>query len=267
MHDRPPAYRGCAIPPEVHAVGFGWDPRPEVDRLLLLARDAGVTMRRALELGCGTGRLLACIRESVDEAIGLELSPTAAEYARSQANVEVHIGDMAAFDLPGRFDLIYASANTIRHVRDDDSVRRMWNCIADHLSQQPGGVFIADLELGAACEAERVGKPATWIMSRGEMLVRVRWAVVEPPAPGRPVTTIEWSFESRGVARPGTWSERFDLRAYEPREFLAMATADGRLECTGLHEPRDPYLVPRTLDRASGRTLVALQRKCLVHQP
>lgn len=256
VDDRRP-YAGCAISPEVHSIGFGWDPQPEVNRLLHLARAGGVNARSALELGCGTGRLLESVRAAVPEVVALDLSRAVVEFARSRSRAEIIVANMSDFSLNRRFDLIYASANTIRHVCGLSAVQRMWQRIGEHLS--PGGVFIADLELGIAAEAARVGKPATWEISRGSTLVHVSWEVVEPPSPASPLTGIRWTFESRGGETPGVWSEMFQLRAYDATGFVATAERHGGLECIGIHEPRDPYLVETSLAKAVGRMLVVLQ--------
>lgn len=250
-------YAGCAIPPEVHSIGFGWDPQPEVNRLLHLARAGGVNPRSALELGCGTGRLLESMRAAVPEVVALDLSRAVVEFARSRSQADVIVADMSDFSLNRRFDLIYASANTIRHVCELSAVERMWGRIGEHLS--PGGVFIADLELGIAAEAARVGKPATWDMSRGSTLMHVSWEVVKPPSLASPLADIRWTFESRGGETPGVWSETFPLRTYDAPGFVARGERHGGLECCGIHEPRDPYLVETSLEKAVGRMLVVFR--------
>jgi SAM-dependent methyltransferase len=252
-------YHGCAIPPELYDIAFGWDPQPEVNRLVFLARQAGLAPRSALELGCGTGRLLPCLRQTVPDVIGLELSPAMADFARSRGGATVLVGDMSSFALGRTFDLIFASANTLRHVHTPDAIASMWRCITDHLS--PGGLFVADLELGFAAEAEKVGRPARWTLSRGDVLVHVSWEVVEPPARETRCCTVEWVFESRRGEPTGTWRERFTLRTYDAQELVELATADGRLRPAGMYELRDPYLIETPPEKAVGRMLVALQRR------
>ncbi len=249
---------GYGIPPEIYDVGVGWDPQPEINRLLFLLRQIGLEPRSALELGCATGRLLLPLRESVPEVFGIELSPTMAALARRRGLDNIVGGDMTDFALDRRFDLIFTSANTIRHALTDDAIRRMWNCIHDHLT--PGGVFIADLELGLQYEIDRVGQPTSWEISRGNKLVKVTWLVTEPPSPDDYCCMITYTFKSRGEEPRGTWQESFKLRAYDASEFVRMATAEGLLNLLGLYEVRDPYLPETSPDKASGRHLVLLQR-------
>ena len=245
-------YAGCSIPPEVYDFGFGWDPRPEVERLLFLARECGVSPESALELGCGTGRLLSALRERVPVVRGLELRPEMAELARQRSAAPIEVGDMTDFSIARRFDLIFTSANTIRYVVEDAAIASFWRSVARHLS--PGGVFIADLELGLAWEAERVGKPGIWTITRGDQEVRVSWGVGRAPTRAVPRSVIQFTFEARGEQWRGFWSEEFPLRSFDGQDFVGFAERNG-LALSGLYELRDPHLVPTDPAKAEGRYL------------
>lgn len=249
---------GYTVPPEIYDIAVGWDPEPEVERLSLLAGQAGVHPHSVLELGCGTGRLLRAFRQRVPVVCGIELSSTLAEWGRAHDRGEILVGDMSDFALGRQFDLIFSSANTIRHVRSDDAIAHMWSCIRAHL--EPGGVFIADLQLGLADDAAEVGRPVVWVVARGQTEVRASWLVVEPPLPTRRYCAIEYTFEVRRGSSRGTWTERFRLRTYDAAEFVRLAVADGDLELAGLYEVRDPYLLETSVDKAVGRFLVVLRR-------
>lgn len=273
----PGEYAGCTIPPAIHALAFNWDPRPEIDRLQLLARQAGAPVRHVLELGCGTGRLLRAWKAAGVEATGIELSAAMARFARQRVNGEpdpghgtdagsdraqgtvaaVHAADMCRFDLGRTFDLIYTSANTIRHVCDGAQIATMWGCIRDHLA--PGGLFIADLELGYEAEAAKVGRPARWHLSCEQGVVHASWEVIEAPAAHTRCCRVRWEFELRADAGCQTSREEFDLRTYDGPEFVALAEAAG-LRLEGMYELRDPYLIPLQPERAAGRTLVVFRR-------
>lgn len=257
-------FAGCRVPPEILNIGLGFDADADINRLLRLCREARVEPRRALELGCGGGRLVAPLAGRGLEMWGIELSPALADEARRRlvsvrpnvAGEHVITGDMTAFALPERYDLIYTSANTIRHVLADDTVVRMMGCIAQHLA--PGGVFVADMELGVEHERARVGHPAQWEVACGEVCVHTTWEVCEAPTASHRRTRIRWTYLLRSADPPQRWTETFTLRAYEPAEFVALA-ARGGLRLAALYEPRDPYLLERPIEAVSGRTLVVLR--------
>jgi hypothetical protein len=114
--------------------------------------------------------------------------------------------------------------------------------------------------LGFNAEAEKLDRPAHWMLSRGEVLVHVTWRVIQPPCAQTRCCMVEWVFESRLGQPRGTWRQQFTLRTYDADEFLRLATADGRLRTTRIDEIRDPYLIPTPAEKAVGRMLVVLQR-------
>ena len=141
---------------------------------------------------------------------------------------------------------------------EPNAVVGMWRCVAEHL--RPGGVFVADLELGFAAEVEKLNQPASWTMSREQTPVRVTWTVISPPSPTTRCCRVEWVFDVKEGEPQGCWREAFPLRTYDAEEFLGMATAQGRLSVRGLHLLRDPYLFEAPPEKAVGRVLVVLQR-------
>jgi SAM-dependent methyltransferase len=248
---------GYTVPAEVYDLAVGWDPQPEVNRLLFLARQVGVEPHSALELGCATGRLLAVLKKSVPDVCGIELSATLAGFARDRGAGRIVVGDMASFELNRTFDLVFTSANTIRHVLSDTAITDMWRCIRGHLA--PDGVFIADLELGFDAEAEKVGRPTSWEIARGHESIKATWVVMHPPSPQTRCCKTEYMFESRSESPPRKWRECFALRTYDAPEFLSIASAHGRLTPVGIYELRDPYLFETSAERALGRHLVVLR--------
>lgn len=256
-----PASHGTNIPPEIYDVGFGWDPQPEVHRLLFLARECGgiSNPQRVLELGCGTGRLLAALRGRVTERVGLELSPAMAEFARARSEAEVVAGDMSDFSLEREFDLIFTSANTLRYVTAPAAICGMWRCIAAHLA--PGGVFIADLELGRRAAAENLAKPQRWSLTRGERTVDVTWEIIATPAEAPHLVRIRLTFDLRSAQQATRrWQEEFIIRTYDGDELVSVATEEQALQLAGAYLLRDPYLIPCEPARIQERGLLVLRK-------
>jgi SAM-dependent methyltransferase len=160
-----------------------WDDREKVDEYVarvgrLPARLAGEaelvavlpdTVRSVLDLGCGDGRVAACVLDAhpeVERVIGLDRSPPMLDAARAQfasdARVVIDTHDLAD-PLPGlgTFDAV-VSGFAIHHVVDRRK-QELFREIRDALS--PGGVF-ANLEV-VQCATEdlqaefyrRIGRP------------------------------------------------------------------------------------------------------------
>lgn len=88
-------------------------------RLRLAERELrrGLPGARLLEVGSGHGLFLDAARSRGYDVTGVELSATAAAYARESLGLTVHSSQLAEAPLEGRFDVICAW-DTIEHVPD-----------------------------------------------------------------------------------------------------------------------------------------------------
>ena len=88
-------------------------------RLALATRELGrpPSGARLLEVGAGHGLFLEAARERGFDVVGVELSQTAAAYARSSLGLTVHSTQLADAPLDGRFDVVCAW-DTLEHVPD-----------------------------------------------------------------------------------------------------------------------------------------------------
>jgi SAM-dependent methyltransferase len=112
--------------------------------------------RRVLELGCGTGRVtLPLARAGLAagaQVVGLDLAPAmlagaraklAAEPVAVQAAVRLIEGDMRAYALDERFDLIIVPFNTLGHLHTIDDQLACFMTARRHLA--PGGRFAVEV--------------------------------------------------------------------------------------------------------------------------
>lgn len=123
--------------------------REEVSRLLAAARATGLTLRRgrALDFGCGVGRLTEALAGHFDRVTGIDIAPSMVAYAsensRSDGRAEYILndtGDLSRFG-PGTFDCILSSI-TLQHVPSEfipGYLREFVRVLA------PGGVLIFQL--------------------------------------------------------------------------------------------------------------------------
>jgi 2-polyprenyl-3-methyl-5-hydroxy-6-metoxy-1,4-benzoquinol methylase len=90
----------------------------------LIPREAGAA--RALDVGCGAGRLIAELARVGWTVEGLESDPMAAEVARRTSGCAVTVGNLLTTDLPtGAFDLIVLS-HVFEHLNEPEvALRRL----------------------------------------------------------------------------------------------------------------------------------------------
>ena len=122
------------------------------DLVSLLCRTAPESPARILELGVGTGRLLArfvAARAHVTDIVcGVDTSEAMLSRARSVpglagASLERH--DFSVSLPPGPFDLVFCGWNTLLNLPDDAAVCRTFALVAGVLA--PGGSFVVDASL------------------------------------------------------------------------------------------------------------------------
>jgi len=96
-----------------------------------------------LDLGCGTGTLLAGLPE-LPSLTGLDLSPAMLAVARPKVPSATFIqGDMSAFDLGKQFDVVTCVFDTLNHLTAFDRWIALFECAHTHLTD--GGIFIFDV--------------------------------------------------------------------------------------------------------------------------
>lgn len=96
-----------------------------------------------LELGCGTGSMLAYLSRSY-EATGIDLSAEMLSEARKKLpKLSFECADIASFKLENRFDAIICVFDTINHVTSFKKWEKIFRNVINHLSDD--GVFIFDI--------------------------------------------------------------------------------------------------------------------------
>jgi SAM-dependent methyltransferase len=106
----------------------------------------------ALEIGCGTGRVLIPTARAGIEITGLDLSPhmlavcrerLAAEPAEVRARVRLAEADMRSFDLGRTFGLVTLPFRPFQHLLTVEDQLACLGCIHRHLA--PGGRLVLDV--------------------------------------------------------------------------------------------------------------------------
>jgi SAM-dependent methyltransferase len=119
------------------------DRTEEVDRIRSYIDRHRPGARSLLELGCGTGALLAGLAGDLD-VTGIDQSAEMLAVAQTAVpSARLIHGDMTAFSVPARFDVIICMFDTLNHVPSFDRWLSLFSCVHEHLAA--GGLFIFDV--------------------------------------------------------------------------------------------------------------------------
>lgn len=192
----------------------------------LRANDGG-----ALEVACGTGRLLLPLLRDGLQVEGLDTSRDMLERLRTKARAMqlapvLHQGPMQDFDLPGRYRTVFVPAGSFGILVEPDEIRAALACFLSALA--PGGEALIPVS-----EASAADEPiADW---------RERRDVQVPEYDARVVVHERTAYEDDGriqhwflrytVDRPEQPREvlfrQHRLRRHRPAEFAALLAATG----------------------------------------
>jgi SAM-dependent methyltransferase len=160
------------------------DPLGNVERVRgYLARHAPLA-RTVLELGCGSGAILAELDGGLS-VTGIDHSPAMLARARARAPSACLVeADIAAFELGARFDVVLCLFDTLNHLARFDAWRSLFDRAADHLDD--GGLFAFDVNTVGSLR--RLGETPAWDVELSNMTVR-QW--VEPHGERRWIWHVE----------------------------------------------------------------------------
>lgn len=124
-----------------------------------------------LELGCGTGAILAGLGSGL-ELTGVDLSPEMLAYAKRRCpHATLHQADMTSFSMRERFDVVVCIFDTVNHVTHFDGWLRMFERVREHLRE--GGLFIFDLTTLGRLAQLRDGAPWVQDFDEGTLIMDV----------------------------------------------------------------------------------------------
>jgi SAM-dependent methyltransferase len=151
------------------------DPAPRASRVNSTIARYRPEAASILELGCGTGSILARL-DSGAALTGLDRSPAMLAIAAAKVpGAQLVEGDMAAFDLGRRFDVVACVFDSVNHLCDVASWVALFANVHDHLAD--GGLFV--LDVNTVGELHRLGEEPPWVydFEGGTAIIDVSFAL------------------------------------------------------------------------------------------
>jgi SAM-dependent methyltransferase len=207
---------------DLYDLAFSWDPALEAAFYADLLGPG-----RLLDVGCGTGRILAALAARGRLVIGLERSEAMAAAARARG-LEVVIGDMCDFRLGGARGAAFCDGalshlSTFRYLLEDAHVRAHLDAMAAALPAR-GARYAIDHDLvGRDYNPAHPGQ--RWTVRAGGFDVTASWRALGFPRNGR-VLEEAWI----RVTGAGELRHIEELRAWTLHEFVRAIECHGAFE-------------------------------------
>lgn len=113
----------------------------------LIKKYSKITVKKILDLGCGTGTPTMLFRYHGYEVVGLDRSKEMLEVARSKAKglkgVKFVQGDFLRFRLDDQFDAVVSIFDSINNLLNEEHLLKTFRNVRMHL--RPGGPFVFDM--------------------------------------------------------------------------------------------------------------------------
>lgn len=121
----------------------------EVDAIISLLKQRGMTSGQILELACGTCAHSLQLAKMGFEVEGIDQATTMLEGARKKAikngvQLELHEGDIIDFDIGKQFDSVIFMSETFPFITDFEDIKSHFRAVRRHLRE--GGIYIIDID-------------------------------------------------------------------------------------------------------------------------
>ena len=220
-------------------------------------------VRRLMEPGCGSGRLVAAMAAKGYDVTGLDLSQPMLDYlkrrlARRGHQAELVLGDMTKMSFAKAFDAVFCTFNTFRHLMTEKDAVSHLRSVADNLRQ--GGLYILGFHLiPMDADPECTER---WKAAHGGTTVNVTLKVIDfDRKERREMLRVSVKAEKRSGKVERIRSE-FPLRVYTPAQAKrTLAKVNDVLEIVGIYDFDYDIERPREFDNDLTDALFVLKRR------
>lgn len=223
--------------PELYELGFLKETPKEAKFLeAVFKKHVPFPVKRVLEAGCGSGRLVVDMAARGYEMTGMDLNTHALDYCKKRLDeagdkAELVVGDMTKFEFDEPFDAAFNAINTFRHLETEDAALAHLNCVADHL--KPGGVFVLSLHL-LPTDGDLWGTEK-WGAKQGDLSVYYSLTVVETSMKTR-LEKLRISMLVRKKNESFRLSDHITLRIYTADQLKKLLAKAKKLQLVAVYD-------------------------------
>ena len=249
--------------PQYFDLGFADETAKEVAFLPLAFERFGTgKMKRILEPGCGSGRLIVSLAEKGYDVTGFDLSESMLKFlnkqlAKKKLTATTYLQDMTDFEVDKPFDVVLNTFNTFRHLLTEEAAESHFHAVARAL--RPGGLFFFGLHLFPHYADER--SIERWTSKTGSTSVTFTLRATEWDKRKR-IETLRISMLIRKPKQePTRVQSEIQLRTYRLAQLQSLLAKIPELELVESYDFWYEIDEPIKLTRDSSDSLLVFRRR------
>jgi len=224
-------------------------------------------VRKVLEPGCGSGRLITEMASRGYKCTGIDLSVPSLRYlekrlARRGLKADLHKTDFTNINLnqrngnPEQFDAAFCTFNTFRHLTTEEAAVSHLNTVAKHL--RPGGLYILGFHIIPLDVAESCIE--RWTATHSQTTVHVTLRVTEFMRRKR-MEQIRVTVTAKRPNDTIKLRTEFPLRLYTAKQALKTLDSAPDFEIASVHDFNYEIDEPVEVNEDSVDTIFILRKK------
>jgi SAM-dependent methyltransferase len=248
--------------PQYYDLAFSDETMAEVNFIVAACKKyAKLPVKRLLEPGCGSGRLVVELAKRGYQMVAFDNSAKSLDYLRKKLErkglkAELFHGDMTDFALRRPVDAAFNTFNTFRHLTTETTALKHLQCMARAI--KPGGLFILGLHLlppDASLEClER------WTARRGKTKVNCTLRVTESSRRTR-LEHLHVTMRVRTPAKDFKVRTEFPLRLYTAEQLRSLLAKVPQFQLCDVFDFCYEIDDPLELDDEISDTVLVLRRQ------
>ncbi len=218
--------------PRLYEIAFDMNRKGEVDFLVhCFKRFARKSVRRVLDIACGTGPHLIRLADRGYRMSGLDLSPENIAFLRERLAAkgqrgDLIVGDMTAFRLRERVDAAICMQDSQGHLLTNDQLLAHLKCVARAV--RPGGLYVFDRYMASSWT--NPARSWSWTRRRGRLIVRASFSALNDVDPVSQIFREDITLEAIENGARHVYRQHHRSRMVFPQELRALVDLAGGFE-------------------------------------
>jgi len=248
--------------PAYYDVSFSYEMSDELAFLKnVFKKYSNSSQPKLLEPACGTGRLIIpLIREGFD-CSGFDLNKNALLYLdeklnRNQLHANVFYDDMINFTTHRKYDGIYCTVDTFRHLLTEKEARQHLLCVSKALKKN--GIYVLGLHL--LSKEKKIDRLTRWTARRGRLTIKTIMSMIKLDKNKRR-ETLEVELKIKAKERNNSYTSVYQLRTYTLFQLMKILKSLPELEIISVYDEYYDLSNPIMLDSGSDYAVLLLRKK------